>query len=330
MRKLLFMIAIVLLPTLSNFAREAEDSLTTDSTAISEEDSIAAVMDTLDIEQLYKNAAKWEVGNARKTVKAAREELIERGEEALDYIFFEKYAYTGGLEDRATKATIKALLDEAEWRIYDCLGDNPRGYLATSARYIGNFKLEDGYDSLLAMLEDTTEDRRKIRNTVIRAIGDFGNPDAAPKLHQFLEDTLEYTRITAAVALGKLKNPKSIEHLIEHLDDSLFTVRQAITLALPKFGKDALKRLDKRYKNTYNEKIKLECIRIISRFNDDDLRKKVFRILRRKSRSDDRRLKGHALLGMKKLRPDKVDRKFRKEIEKENDPFIKWVLEMEK
>ena len=315
MKKLIFL----LLPILILLANGDEDSLTW------EEDSIKSVMDTLDIENVYKNAAKWEVGNARPTVKMARKELIERGDEALDYMFFEKFGYPSGLEDRANKALIKGLLEDAEPRIYECLDDNPRGYLASSATYIGDFKLEAGYDSLIAMMSDTSEDRRKIKRVTIRALGAFGRKEAAMHLHSCLQDTIEYTRITTVSALGKLANEQSIEPMLDALNDSMFTIRQAINLSFKKFGKRGICAIKSRLCKAQPD-LQLEYIRLLGTFTDDETKKKAFKILKKYAKDDEARIRAWALIGMSKIDKSKSS-KVAKKLKDENDPLVLWAID---
>ncbi len=315
MRKLIFILLIFATVLLA----ENGDSLT------AEQDSIKSVMDTLKIEDVYEYAAKWEVGNARNTVRMARKELIERGEEALDYIFFEKYGYPSGLEERANKEVIKELLDISEWRIYDCLGDNPRGYLASSATYIGDFQLEDGYDSLIAMMSDTTEDRRKIKRVTIRALGKYGDPDAALHMHSSLKDTVEYTRITTVDALGSLANPTSIDPMLDALSDSMFTIRQAINLSFPKFGEDGLDKIEERAKQSNTNEL-IEYIRLAGRFTADEVKKDAAKFLKGYTDHQDPRVRGWALMGLKKLDKKRFD-KIVDRMDDENNPFVMWVIE---
>jgi len=300
----------------------------TDTVTLSEEDSLAAMMDTLGMDDLFTYAAMWEVGNAIKSVRAARAEMIDRGEEALNYIFFEHYITTSGLVDRANTEIIKAFPEISKGKILECLGDNPKAYLASSIKYIGDLKINEGYDSLLVILQDTTEDRRKVHLSAVRALGDFGNVAAAGAIIPFLNDTLEYGRILTAEALGKLKNPESLPFLMASMADSLFTVRQGVGNAIVKFDDLALNMIKKKLEEVEGN-IKFDFLRLVSQFSSDETKGKAFNILKGYVNDGERRIRGHALLGMKRLMPDKAERYLKKARKDENDPFILWVTDTE-
>jgi hypothetical protein len=291
-----------------------------------EEDSLTAYMDTLKLPALFKKAAEWEVGSAKLSVSIARKELIKRGDASLKYVMFEKFGYASGLEDRAIEALFRANPEKAETLIYECMGDNPIAYQASSIYYLGVLKPDAGYDSLISVLTDTTEDRIKLHRGAIRAIGSYSRVETADVIETFLKDTSEYTRIVAVESLGKLKAESSLPALLDCFSDNVFTVRLATTIVLPGFGKKGLDAVKSRLLNSTDSE-RFELLRSVGYFTADTVKKDSFTLLKRYIRDPDSRVRAHVLNGMYRIDPEKAKKEFSKLKQMENDPFVLWVLE---
>ncbi|MEO0132204.1 MAG: HEAT repeat domain-containing protein [candidate division WOR-3 bacterium] len=191
------------------------------------------------IEEIFKMAALWEVGNARKKVKWAREKLKESPNEAIDYIFANKITTKDGLELRAIEDLAKSYPDSFKPRLYQALYHQDRWARANAAYLLGKIKVDDAQDSLYRAYRE-----KRIRaRTMISALEDIGDSSSFHIIYRFLSYPEEPTRIAAARALGKLKTPRAIPCLYRALDDKYFTVRIAAESALVALGDFTLRYL---------------------------------------------------------------------------------------
>jgi hypothetical protein len=194
------------------------------------------------IEDVFKEAALWEVGSAKKRVKAGRAELLKRGQAAIDYIFDKKIFTKDGLELRAIEDLAKSLTDSTDTdslnkimtqqMLYQSLYHKDRWARANSAYLLGKIKAVAAIDSLILAFQ---ENRIRAR-AMIGAFEDIEDSSVVPIIIPYLKDKEEPTRIAAARALAKLKDPRAIPALYDALNDKFFTVRIAAETALVAIG----------------------------------------------------------------------------------------------
>jgi hypothetical protein len=194
---------------------------------------------TAPIADVFKEAALWEVGSARKRVKAGRAELLKRGQEAVNYIFDKKIDTKDGLELRPMEDLAKLLPDSMMPRLYKTLYNKDRWAKANAAYLLGKIKAKGSIDSLLLALK---EKRLKPR-AVIVAFEDIADTSTVPFVISYLKDKEEPTRIASARALAKIKDTRAIPELYNAIHDKFFTVRIAAESALVAIGDSSLKYL---------------------------------------------------------------------------------------
>ncbi len=204
---------------------------------------------TASIEEVFREAALWEVGSAKKRVRAGRKELLNRTEQAIDYIFDKKIATKDGLELRAIEELAKSVYDTLNTDtlikirfkalLYRTLYHKDRWARGNSAYLLGKIKAIDAIDSLILAFKQ----KRVRARTMIGAFEDIGDSSVVPIIISFLKDKEEPTRIASARALAKLKDPRAIPALYNALNDNIFTVRIAAETALVAIGDSSLRYL---------------------------------------------------------------------------------------
>ncbi|MCX7785055.1 MAG: HEAT repeat domain-containing protein [candidate division WOR-3 bacterium] len=199
------------------------------------------------IEDVFKEASLWEVGSAKKRVRAGRKELLKRGEQAINYIFDKKIATKDGLELRAIEELTKSIQDTSypdtliknklKKLLYQSLYHKDRWARSNSAYLLGKIKAIDAIDSLILAYH-----QKRIRaRAMIGAFEDIGDSSIVPIIIPYLKDKEEPTRIASARALAKLKDPRAIPALYNALNDRFFTVRMSAESALVSIGDSSLK-----------------------------------------------------------------------------------------
>ncbi|MEO0114590.1 MAG: HEAT repeat domain-containing protein [candidate division WOR-3 bacterium] len=188
------------------------------------------------VEEVFKEASIWEVGEAIQKVRKARKELINLGREAIRYVAKEKMATKDGLELRAIEELAKALPDSIKPFLFQALHDKRRYARANAIYLLGQIKAKDAIDSLLVALKD----KRNRPRAVIAAFGEIGERRIVPDILPYLAHRDEPTRIYTAWTFAKLKDPRTVTGLISALDDHYFTVRCAAEQALVSIGDSAL------------------------------------------------------------------------------------------
>ncbi len=187
------------------------------------------------VEELFKEASRWEVGSAREAVRRARKALIAKGGEAIHWSLDEKLDTRSGLERRTLDELVKALPDTAGPLLIEKLGtSSDRLTLANAVYLLSTIKWQPAVDPLLSLLE--RKDAVKVRNAVISTLGKIGDQRAASPISRFVTDREERRRLTAITALKDLKDTSTINTVIKGLDDPLFTVRSAAAGGLIAFG----------------------------------------------------------------------------------------------
>lgn len=188
------------------------------------------------IEEVFKEASLWEVGEAIPRVRRGRKELIERGGEAIPYICKEKLSTKSGLELRAIEELAKALPDSILPCLYKGLSDERARVRANSIYLLGKIGRDETVDSLLKALKDP----RNRPRWAISALGEMKATRVAPILTPYLKTQDEPTRLAAAKALSELKHPETASALIKALNDEYFTVRLAAENAIVALGDTAI------------------------------------------------------------------------------------------
>lgn len=209
------------------------------------------------IEEVFKGASEWEVGSAKKRVRAYRKELIKRDTLSLKYIFSEKIATRNSLELRAVEEFCESLPEMVKPYLLKFLWDERKEARANVIYLLGKLKMKSAVDSLISALKARRLPNDKVIQNrprwIISALGDIFKIDSVPPkedslqrekissvILKYIDDKYEPTRITAIVALGKIKEKRTLPYLIKKLSDPIFTCRQAAENAINDFGERAI------------------------------------------------------------------------------------------
>ena len=188
------------------------------------------------IEDIFEEAALWEVSENKKRVRWARERLVEFCMEAIEYVCEEKIDTKSGLELRAIEELALALPDSILPSLLDRLQDQRPRVRANSIYLLGKTKASEAIPPLVEALKKAENKPR----WVLSALGDIGTTEPLSDIHPYLRSEDETARIAAAAALGKIRNPTSISYLVEALGDESFTVRTAAENALVAIGDSSI------------------------------------------------------------------------------------------
>lgn len=278
------------------------------------------------VEEVFKEASIWEVGEAIAKVNKARKELINMGMEAVKYVAKEKIATKDGLELRSIEELSKAMPDSIKPFLYAALHDDRR-YARSNAIYLlGLIKAKDAIDSLMLALKD----KRNRPRGVISAFGDIGERRVVPDLLPYLKHKDEPTRIYTAWTFAKLKDPRSVPGLISALDDHYFTVRSAAEQALVSIGDSALPYLSEKSQVSSLKSQSLgPIIRVSAEIASklDTTEKRTERIMTRKMllgyiTNTDSYIRGLAVEGLGKLIDEPTRTILESKMTEETDEFV--------
>jgi len=184
------------------------------------------------VKDVFKDASVWQVGEARNKTRRARKELITRGGEAARYMASEKLNTKDGLELEAMTEFARNLPDTIAGFLFKGLHESNRYARSNCAYLIGQAKIKDGVDTLLAALKLPGFRPR----WAIGAFGEIGDRKVVPLIIPYLSNPVELTRLTTCATFGKLKDPRALPGLVATLDDPLFTVRSAAEQAIVDIG----------------------------------------------------------------------------------------------
>ncbi|MCA9728820.1 MAG: HEAT repeat domain-containing protein, partial [Candidatus Eisenbacteria bacterium] len=203
------------------------------------------------VEELFETASLWEVGSAREKVRRARQALIAKGIEAVDYAagLDPEAEYEDGeplttetdLVYRTVRELADAYPDSMAARILPRLRDPDEQVQKNVIRLLGELKRKEARAPLEAMLRDPKQDRHW--NRILGALGDIGEPDSRPAVRPFLKSPQERRRIIALDALRSLRDTTAVPLMMPLLDDEIFTVRSAAMASIGSFKTAAVERV---------------------------------------------------------------------------------------
>ncbi|MFH1144186.1 MAG: HEAT repeat domain-containing protein [Candidatus Eisenbacteria bacterium] len=185
------------------------------------------------IPELFETASLWEVGSAREKVRRARQALVARGGEAIDYACAEKLGTREGLEFRTLSELGKAHPDSFAECILARLRDENVQVRRNGIALLGELAWRPARGPLTGMLGRAEDEEHWTR--VIQSLGMIGDRAAAPDIRPFLEDREERRRIASVVALAALRDTFALPAMVACLNDSCLTVRAAAAAAIAGF-----------------------------------------------------------------------------------------------
>lgn len=198
-----------------------------EKTTVEELAEAAAMPDSTDtIENIFAIASEWEVGSAVQRVRRAREILLSRESEAVDYVLANKMNSKSGLEYRALEALAKKSPAFIQ-RLYPVIMDSD-SLAAKNAIFlisgVGDSLLVDALAELLSI--------KRYEVSCLSALGGIDRPRSVELLKDYIFHSSERFRYITARSLLQIKHPSAREALELMQGDDSFLV-QALLRNLP-------------------------------------------------------------------------------------------------
>ncbi len=218
--------------------------------------------DTLrSVEDLFRDAAKWEVTDNRVIVRRARLALEAKWAQAIPWVVAHKLTSLEGLERRAIIELFKAHPDSAAPYLFTALDTGNRALRRNVIGILAEMKYTPAATQLKARLSDTTFVR--LRPALLSTLGDVNDSSAVPVLIQYTTSLVERERIAATISLGKLSHVRGHEALLARLEDSVYTVRSAAIVALGSQKTDVRPVLEQASLATTSSPGRLEAVQFV-------------------------------------------------------------------
>jgi HEAT repeat protein len=308
----------------------ARDSLRPREAPVSEV-TLTAADSQRTIEDLFRDASRWEVTDNREIVARARKALAAKGMDAVRWVGTRKLNTNDGLERRAIVDLFKLYPDSSAPFLFAALDSNGQWYRRNAVAVFGELKYRPAVPVLLRKLRDPTYER--LRPSILYTLGDIGDSTATGLLMEFSRSGTERERINATVSLGKLADWRGFETILARTADPEYTVKSAAMLALAAQGPDVLPNLDRALANSDSaelETLLLAAARLGQRWQSDAVLKKstgrLAAVVRRYVDYPDPRVQGAAFVAVAELLPARDVEKLRTKLADVNDPVLQARL----
>ncbi|MDD4687546.1 MAG: HEAT repeat domain-containing protein [Candidatus Cloacimonetes bacterium] len=185
-----------------------------DETPTEEQEQLPAPAEDDPIADIFAAASEWEVGNSINRVRKAREIMISRPNETIEYIINNKLANNSGLEYRAlqvmcnadslfctklldytndpdslkAKTAISLLAGKRDSRLLPVLSEHlaAKRYVSTCIASLGNI---EGEESLQMLLAQRNQNNERLRFLVVRSLSLHSGEAAQAALKSFEQDS---------------------------------------------------------------------------------------------------------------------------------------------
>jgi len=191
---------------------------------------------SLELDSLFSIASEWAVGPNGDRVKAHREELASRGEEAVRYVIDNHMGTLSGLESRAMEKVFSENIDisvELMLGLLDKIDSIPSRNGGNLVYFLGKLadeRAEIPLENILSFPGDTMS--TGLTTGIVKALGTIGNPESLPFILPLAEDPTSRIRREVAVAIGEICDAGGITTLEELAHDRNLDVRSAAEKAL--------------------------------------------------------------------------------------------------
>lgn len=161
----------------------------------------------LTLDSLFSVASEWGVGGNAGRVQAHLDEMVSRGDAAVEYLLTEHLDSWDGLEHRAVTAVLKGNRDTALRMLLELLesGAADGRRFSNTVSWLGEVGMEEARPVIEALLGDSIPAGRAV--TVIRALGGIGSESSVPALLPFAAWENDLVRRETAVSLGRIASP---------------------------------------------------------------------------------------------------------------------------
>ncbi len=181
--------------------------------------------DSQRLEELYKKAKQWGVGELREEVSKARRELATYGDAALQFLFEKKVRTLNPLELRVFKVVVQRNRQKARPYLHRALESENDTIRRVALWLIGEIKDSSALPRLREMLHQPLRPRMRAR--VLAALGRVGDTTAAAWVAPGLQDSSVFVRYAAAVALVRLHQPRWVPVYMALLQSTDFQLQRA-------------------------------------------------------------------------------------------------------
>jgi HEAT repeat protein len=279
------------------------------------------------VEQIFHDAALWEVTDYRERVKRGRMSLEAKWREAIPWVAAHKLNTMDGLERRAIVELYKAHPDSAAPYLIAALDSKDRGTRRTAITTLGEMKYRGAVKALISKIPDETY--AFLRPTLLYALGDIGDTSATSTVLRYSASKVERERIGATVSLGKLRNPRVFEAIIPRLTDTLFTVSSAAIIALGAQSPAAIPVVDREFRAATPQRQEA-LLASVKKMGErwaavDSLKKNVRRlapVVRAALKSDNPRVQAAAVFAASKVLEKRDLEAVRRRLAASNDPVL--------
>ncbi|MBP7145950.1 MAG: HEAT repeat domain-containing protein [Acidobacteria bacterium] len=203
-----------------------------------------------DLERLFASASLWEVGTNTGEVRAAREALAARGDEAIAFVLARKIAAETTLEQRAIDELFGRVKEQAAPRVLAAMQDEARPAARVNlARLARLLEIKQAVPVLVAWagaIDEAGEQRaRRLAAQIAPALAALDPARAFEVAWGWQAHRDPWVRVAAVRALGATGSPDAAAALagIAGGGDTLL-VRGAAALALVEFGPRAAPALE--------------------------------------------------------------------------------------
>lgn len=283
------------------------------------------------VEEIFNDAAQWDVTDNREIVRRGRLALIAKGIEAVRWVAEHKLNTTSGLERRAIIELFKEYPDSAKPLLVDALDNGNYDTRRNIIALFGELKTQ----GVTALLEDKLHKAgfERLRPSILSALGDIGDTLAAPMIVHYTTSDVERERLAAINALGDLHFSPAYPALLDGLKDKLFTVRSAAIYSIAKQKKDIMPELETRFLSRDIDELEglmLAVAMLADSWSNDEKTKKDVKALeplvRRFMEHPDPRVQGAAIVAASSVLSEKNYNKIAKRFAQSDNLVIRARL----
>lgn len=276
----------------------------------------------MNIEELFKIASEWGVGDNKDRVREARENLSKRGKVALDYIFLNKIYTKSELELRAIEHSLKENRDSMIPYLKANIHNLKEEARKNIFHFIGKFQVTSLSDSLIVALRQS--ENKYILRYIVHALGKVKEKRAVDELIGYLDEE-EPLKINSIKALGEIGDTIAINPLLDQFESPLVTVRSSILKSLISFDTLLYPYIEKRLEKDFHPDLLLLGAKAIAS-ECGNYRREVKRSLFIYLDSSDWEKRLYAARGLSLLGGKDVAVKFRLKLDSEPNPLVRGIF----
>jgi len=201
----------------------------TDSKPSNLVEQLPADIDSLaSIKEIFKYASEWEVGNVVARVRRARQIMLNRQDEAVDYIIEHKINTRDTKEYRAIKEFFENS-QASQNRLIDPLASDDSLAHKNAISLIASVEYQDLIPAIISFY-----DNNNYLTTCISALASFKNDEYIPLITRYQDSANEKIRFVVAGALKTIDSDLARKEILKMNKDDSFLVRTLVVEYLKK------------------------------------------------------------------------------------------------